>query len=171
MGRVSGVIRRTPSPQQILDSASKQVSAGVAAAGAALGSIMEEDQDGHAYGPGPIPGPRDEKDGFSDHERWSEEADDKTRTSVVEIESSKRAQAARSVREEKGPAKAKRTVAIVVSADNSPDDNVEESAYHTEHAVSFCSLIHTSDPQLTRRSQFSRIFPPNMIPHKWICLS
>ena len=48
MGRMSGALRRTPSPQQILDGASKKVVAGVSAAGAAvtgaLSSIIEEGQ-------------------------------------------------------------------------------------------------------------------------------
>lgn len=60
MARMSGAIRRSPSPQQILDGASRRVVAGVAAAGAAvegaLSSIREE-----------------EKDAYGDHSRWSEE--------------------------------------------------------------------------------------------------
>ncbi|UNI24586.1 hypothetical protein JDV02_010320 [Purpureocillium takamizusanense] len=60
--RMSGALRRTPSPQQFLDSTGKTVVAGVAAAGAAMGkalaSIREEDKH---YGENP----------------WSEEADAK----------------------------------------------------------------------------------------------
>ncbi|KAJ6439490.1 peroxin 22-like protein [Purpureocillium lavendulum] len=60
--RMSGALRRTPSPQQFLDSTGKTVAAGVAAAGAAMGkalaSIREEDKH---YGENP----------------WSEEADAK----------------------------------------------------------------------------------------------
>ena len=60
--RMSGALRRTPSPQQFLDSTGKTVAAGVAAAGAAMGkalaSIREEDKQ---YGENP----------------WSEEADAK----------------------------------------------------------------------------------------------
>ena len=59
---MSGALRRTPSPQQFLDSTGKTVAAGVAAAGAAMGkalaSIREEDK---AYAENP----------------WSEEADAK----------------------------------------------------------------------------------------------
>lgn len=62
--RMSGALRRTPSPQHILDRAGKTVAAGVAAAGTAVGSalaaIREED-----------------KAAFADHETWSEEADAK----------------------------------------------------------------------------------------------
>ncbi|QPG97549.1 hypothetical protein C2857_006511 [Epichloe festucae Fl1] len=60
--RMSGALRRTPSPQQFFDSTGKTVAAGVAAAGAAMGkalaSIREEDK---AYVENP----------------WSEEADAK----------------------------------------------------------------------------------------------
>ncbi|KAG5948811.1 hypothetical protein E4U53_006132 [Claviceps sorghi] len=60
--RMTGALRRTPSPQQFFDSTGKTVAAGVAAAGAAVGkalaSIREEDE---PYGENP----------------WSEEADAK----------------------------------------------------------------------------------------------
>ena len=55
--RMSGALRRTPSPQQLFDGASRRVAAGMAAVGGALSSIREEDK-------------RD----FEDHSRWSEEA-------------------------------------------------------------------------------------------------
>jgi hypothetical protein len=139
-GQVRGALRRTPSPQQFFDHASKQVSAGIAAAGSALGSIMEDPESGHAY--------RDEREhereedrreGFSDHERWSEEADEKEkvrRVGLVESESERRAEAARSVREDKGKGKAKRTVAVVVSADTNMDGKMdEEDVVYSEHAV------------------------------------
>lgn len=46
--RMSGALRRTPSPQQLFDSTGKMAAAGMAAAGAAMGkalaSIREEDQ-------------------------------------------------------------------------------------------------------------------------------
>ncbi|KAJ5743206.1 hypothetical protein N7533_010308 [Penicillium manginii] len=61
MGRMQGALRRTPSPQQIFDGASRKVAAGVTAAGAfvgnALTSIREEN-----------------RGDFEDHSRWSEEA-------------------------------------------------------------------------------------------------
>jgi hypothetical protein len=59
--RMSGALRRTPSPQQFLDSTGKTVAAGVAAAGAVMGkalaSIREEDK--------------------PENNPWSEEADAK----------------------------------------------------------------------------------------------
>ncbi|KAG9256256.1 peroxin 22-like protein [Emericellopsis atlantica] len=61
--RMSGALRRTPSPQQFLDSTGKTVAAGFAAAGAAMGkalaSIREEDK------------------AYAGSNPWSEEADAK----------------------------------------------------------------------------------------------
>lgn len=103
--RMSGALRRTPSPQQFLDSAGKTVAAGVAAAGAAVGSalaaIREED-----------------KNAYADHETWSEEADAKK-------------QDKRSSSSKHGNKKRK-VVTIIVSADMHMDD-VDEEGFH-EHA-------------------------------------
>lgn len=61
--RMSGALRRTPSPQQFFDSTGKTVAAGFAAAGAAMGkalsSIREDDKQ------------------YPDNNPWSEEADAK----------------------------------------------------------------------------------------------
>lgn len=136
-----GAIRRTPSPQQFFDSASKQVGAAAAAAGAALGSIIEEDKDGF-YEDGSRRRERRGRDGegevFSDHERWSEEAEEKTRVGAVEAESGKRADAAlRSARDDKGKGKSKKAVAVVVSADSGSDSAYEQdTTFQSEHAVS-----------------------------------
>ncbi|VUC20606.1 unnamed protein product [Clonostachys rosea] len=54
--RMSGALRRTPSPQQLIDSTGKSVAAGFAAMGKALASIREEDK-------------------YSENNPWSEEAD------------------------------------------------------------------------------------------------
>lgn len=146
-GRVQGVMRRTPSPQQFFDNASKQVSAGFAAAGAALGSIVEEERDDD-YEDGRRVNRSEErrverraagkdereKEGFSDHERWSEEADERQRVSTVEAGSSRRASAAKD--QGKGKGRAKRAVAVVVSANTDSDFADETSGYRTEHAVS-----------------------------------
>lgn len=105
--RVSGALRRTPSPQNLLDRAGKTVAAGVAAAGTAVGSalaaIREED-----------------KAAFADHETWSEEAD------------AKKENVPASQPREPGNKK-KKVVAIVISADTQLDD-VDEDGY-LEHAV------------------------------------
>lgn len=134
LSRVTGVIGRTPSPQQFFDHASRQVSAGVAAAGAAAGaalsSIMEEnkhDDDEHLLsheGRNELLARREEREGFSDHERWSEEAEEKRRT---EVGSSRR--------EDKGKGRSKRIVAIVLSAETDDYKHDADASYHTEHGV------------------------------------
>lgn len=104
--RMSGALRRTPSPQNFLDRAGKTVAAGVAAAGTAVGSalaaIREED-----------------KAAFADHETWSEEADAKKEKPTAP-------------QSREAGIKKRKTVAIVVSADTSFE--VDEDGYH-EHAV------------------------------------
>jgi hypothetical protein len=77
----------------------------------------------------------EEREGFSDHERWSEEADDPQRMGAVEAESERRAKVARNVRDEKGKGRAKRAVAVVVSADASNVETDMSAGYTTEHAV------------------------------------
>ena len=120
IARMSGAIRRTPSPQQIFDGASRRVVAGVAAAGAAVGgalsSIREED-----------------KKDFEDHSRWSEEAE----TRATEVPSR---------REPSGrgkPSSKRKTVAVVLSAE-SDYEHSQEASYHQEHAVStgVCTLLY-----------------------------
>lgn len=61
-GRVTGALKRTPSPQQSYDWASKTVAAGVAAAGAMVGGALKTVREGS-------------QEDYEDHERWSEEAD------------------------------------------------------------------------------------------------
>ena len=131
MGRVHGVLRRTPSPQQLFDTVSKKTAAGVAAAGAAAGaalaSIREEDRD----------------EAFGDHSRWSEEA---ALRRNVEAQSAQSATAvdtqtrsfAESVRSgpQKGDKKRK-TVALVVSAESLMDNpHDDDGSYRSENAVS-----------------------------------
>jgi hypothetical protein len=60
MARVSGALRRTPSPQQIFDGASKKVVAGMAVAGAAVGGALSSIRE-------------DDKEDYADHSRWSQE--------------------------------------------------------------------------------------------------
>ena len=134
IARMSGALRRTPSPQQLFDGASRKVAAGVAAAGAvvggALSSIKEEDK-------------RD----FEDHSRWSEEAESRNGgptgdqgpgpkgidPTTTGIGSSSRQPT--SVSQRHGGLKRK-TVAIVVSSESSHDTGVQEGIdYHQEHAV------------------------------------
>lgn len=110
--RMSGAIRRTPSPQQIFDGASRRVVAGVTAAGVAVGgalsSIREED-----------------KKDYEDHSRWSEEAE--TRASEAPAQRGPDARGK--------PGSRRKAIAIVLSAE-SDYDHSEETSYHQEHAVS-----------------------------------
>ena len=131
MNRVSGAIRRTPSPQQLLDGASKRVAAGVAAAGAvvggALSSIREESTN---------------REGYEDHSRWSEEAelhkrsgrppplDDGARAGGL---SSGAASHGRTASTQYQSAARRKTVAVVVSADVAARLSDDE---HHEDAVS-----------------------------------
>lgn len=129
VGRVQGAIRRTPSPQQIFDGASRRVVAGVTAAGAAVGgalsAIKEEDR-------------RD----FEDHSRWSEEAETRATTATASAPHDPRAiQAGLSAGKSEPSAakggKKRKTVAVVVSADIGHHDLGEEVSYIQEHAVRF----------------------------------
>lgn len=134
IGRMTGAIKRTPSPQQFFDSASKQVMGGIAAAGTALGSIMEVDSNADPYserGSRSQSRLRQEREGFSDHERWSEEADERHRISTVEADSEK---GAKNAAKDKGKGRSKRAVAVVVSAD--VGDEQEHEGMFTEHGVS-----------------------------------
>ncbi|TKA80386.1 hypothetical protein B0A55_01912 [Friedmanniomyces simplex] len=171
-GQVRGAMRRTPSPQQFLDHASKQVSAGIAAAGSALGSIMEDpENDRHGYDDR-VDGEQvqrrrgerredREREGFSDHERWSEEADEKVRVGMVEAESERRADAARSGREDKGKGRARKTVAVVVSADTNMDGKIdEEDIVYDQHASILSHLPEHHDPSAT--DLFILIYAPGL---------
>ena len=129
--RVQGVMRRTPSPQQLFDSVSKKTAAGFAAAGAAAGAALASIRE-------------EGKDDFADHSRWSEEASLR-RNVEAQSEQSKAAVDANArgfasaVRD--GPAYTgkRKTVAIVVSAESLMDDPHEESGpYRSENAV--CEL-------------------------------
>ncbi|KXT03724.1 hypothetical protein AC579_8603 [Pseudocercospora musae] len=148
-GRVQGAMRRTPSPQQFFDHASKQVMGGMAAAGAALSSIIENpdsrehSQDGRR---------RDERDGFSDHERWSEEAEERQRINITESASGKRSTS-------KGKSRSKRTVAVVLSA-NVDTSAADDGAFHTEHGSILSHLPSALNPELT--DLFVLIYAPNL---------
>jgi hypothetical protein len=128
LGRVQGVIRRTPSPQQLFDGASKRVVAGVAAAGAvvggALSSIREED-----------------KDDFGDHERWRQDTANRGFGVSGGVGDGKRSIGL-------VPGGKRRTVVIVLSAeegDLSLEDE-ESKGWRNEHAVSQCCAVRTDPP-------------------------
>lgn len=116
IARMQGALRRTPSPQQIFDGASKRVAAGVAAAGAVVGgaltSIREED-----------------RDAFDDHSRWSEEAASR---------GMRPGDAESSVLPTRPPPLVERkqkTVAIVVSSVAPRGESQDTDTHSSEHAV------------------------------------
>ncbi|OJK04575.1 hypothetical protein ASPACDRAFT_1851553 [Aspergillus aculeatus ATCC 16872] len=132
MARMQGALRRTPSPQQILDGASKRVAAGMAAAGAfvggALTSIREED-----------------RGDFEDHSRWSEE---------VESRANQREQPARAAPTTReavsGPIltdkKKRKTIAIVVSSETprvDPEEIISQHASILSHLPEHVNLDTT----------------------------
>lgn len=144
VARMSGAIRRTPSPQQLIDGASRRVSATVAAAGAMVGgaltSIREE-----SHG----------NDHFGDHTRWSEEAEmnrkfgaqrEGTATTTGEhssafnasihdtrIRSDNLQMRSAGIRQNDN----KKTVAVVLSAEAVGDEhNLNSNPHVTENAVS-----------------------------------
>ncbi|KAF4466655.1 peroxin Pex22 [Fusarium albosuccineum] len=131
--RMSGALRRTPSPQQFFDSTGKTVAAGVAAASAAMGkalaSIREED-----------------KSPYGETNPWSEEADAKK----------ERAPATASSPLIGG--RRRKTVAIVVSADTQAGPE-EEDAYH-EHASILSHISRHND--FSKIKLFVLIYAPGL---------
>lgn len=123
VARMSGALKRTPSPQQFLEGASRTVSAGITAAGAAVGnalsSIREED-----------------KNAYKDHKTWSEEAEAR-KTSGPAVPAT-----AKSVAKAVASSGKKTKVAVVVSADADLDGVDDGLDYSQTHAVSV--LLHFS---------------------------
>ncbi|KAF2183664.1 hypothetical protein K469DRAFT_751390 [Zopfia rhizophila CBS 207.26] len=152
VSRVQGVIRRTPSPQQLFDSVSKKTAAGVAAAGAAVGGVLASIRE-------------EDRDDFGDHNRWSEEA---ALRRNVEAQSSQSASAvdsqtrlfAASVRGGGHTGGRRKTVAIVVSAESSMENpHEEESAHYSEHAT---ILSHLPDTDFSKTKLFVLIYSPSL---------
>ena len=133
MSRVQGVIRRTPSPQQVFDTVSKKTAAGWAAAGAALASIREEDKD----------------DAYGDHSRCSEEAairrnvEAQSAQSSAAVDEQARAFAA-SVRSGPHAGGKRKTVVLVVSAESLMDAHDDDGSYRSENAVCISLSSHTN---------------------------
>ncbi|KAL8686153.1 MAG: hypothetical protein Q9218_007310 [Villophora microphyllina] len=152
--RMSGAIRRSPSPQQIFDGASRRVVAGMTAAGAAVGgalsAIREEDR-------------RD----FEDHSRWSEEAETRATTATASAPPDQRAiQATMSATQSSSgrtrEGKKRKTIAVVVSADIGHHESAEEVTYIQEHA-SILSHLPTHVDAETR--VFVLIYAPDLKQH------
>ncbi|KAF1364347.1 hypothetical protein EJ07DRAFT_172351 [Lizonia empirigonia] len=145
LSRVQGVIRRTPSPQQVFDTVTKKTAAGWAAAGAALASIREED-----------------KDDYGDHSRWSEEAairrnvEAQAAQSAPAVDDHARAFAA-SVRSGPQPAAKRKTVVLVVSAESLMDAHDDDGSYRAENAT---LLSHLPDTDFATTKLFVLIYSP-----------
>ncbi|KAJ5205019.1 uncharacterized protein N7498_005898 [Penicillium cinerascens] len=146
MARMQGALRRTPSPQQIFDGASRRVVAGVTAAGALVG--------------GALTSIREENRGdFEDHTRWSEEAESRN----VERGQQGAAPSMSGALPTRGPAagqhssdKKKKTVVIVLSS-LSPADSDE---YASEHASILSHLPEHVDLDTSR--VFVLIYAPDV---------
>jgi hypothetical protein len=164
---VREVMRRTPSPQQAFDSVKKYGAASVAAAGAvvggALSSIREE---GSERSPSRSK-PKSAEEVFSDHERWSEEAERR-----VDMPEGNRGAASSSVDTfgaatrdapssiPKLPTGSRRkTVAVVVSGEILLEHlrDEDEGKYHSEQAVCAFTSPSTNHANMVRRSPYCPI--------------
>lgn len=122
MARMSGALRRTPSPQQVFDGASRTVVGGLAAAGAVVGNALSSIRE-------------EVKDPYADHRTWSEEAE--LRKAGITADVSERPPKVGAPQNAPISRNAPRkTVAVVVSADLGHDELGNDESYHHEHAVS-----------------------------------
>jgi hypothetical protein len=127
MARMSGALKRTPSPQQVFDGASRTVLGGIAAAGAVVGSALSSIRE-------------EDKNAYKDHRTWSEEAEGRAPgvspvpPGGIEMRSASEPGVQQRVQVGNGKRK---TVAIVVSADTSNDDDFDDEGGFYERAVSF----------------------------------
>lgn len=130
LARMSGALRRTPSPQHVLESASRKVAAGVAAAGAIVGGALSSLRD-------------ENKDDYGDHSTWSEEAEARRENEarapegqgIVDINNRASGQSITQGSSQSQRNVRRKTVAVVVSAASDvhvPD--LEDDAYQA-HAV------------------------------------
>jgi hypothetical protein len=128
MARMSGALKRTPSPQQVFDGASRTVLGGIAAAGAVVGSALSSIRE-------------EDKNAYKDHRTWSEEAEGRAPgvspapPGGIEMRTASEPGVQPTQRVQVGNGKRK-TVAIVVSADTSNDDDFDDEGGFYERAVS-----------------------------------
>ncbi|KAF2396437.1 hypothetical protein EJ06DRAFT_585301 [Trichodelitschia bisporula] len=149
MTRVSDVLRRTPSPQQVFDTASKRVVAGVAAAGAVVGTALNAIREGD----------EEHKGEFDDHRQWSEEV---TRREVSTTETENipavapvvptynATETRRDGPQKYAPDARRKTVVVVLSGETlgGEEDEAQGAAY-TEH-VSLLSQLPPVNPATTK---------------------
>lgn len=144
VGMMQELRKRTPSPAQAYDYMKKTSAAGIAVAGAAVGSalgaIREESADSRDRR-----GDRRNEEGYSDHERWSEEAERRVGSHADQSRGAVAANAATFGQSLKsGPGQQhtggrRKMVAIVISSEVLLDQMQEDDGkYHSEHVVSFC---------------------------------
>jgi len=153
MARMSGALKRAPSPQQIFDGASKTVAAGVAAAGAVVGSALSSIRE-------------EDKNAFKDHKTWSEEAEARKsgRGSDIPGLQGPTKSSSQSQRVTPGQSTIRRkTVAIVVSADADNDGVDDGEEYHHEHASILTHLPKHID--FSRVRLFVLIYSPDLKEH------
>ena len=176
MARMSGALRRTPSPQQFMEGASRSVVAGVAAAGAVVGSALSSIRE-------------EDKNAYKDHKTWSEEAESRLPgvspgpPGGIELRSASELgmptvpRAPFASPSEPGTTRRtavgsgrRKTVAIVVSADTSLDDIDEDEGSFHEHAVSFIEF--SSGPSSDMCSPFFPIYLeiPTFPRYDFLCL-
>ncbi|EAW07184.1 uncharacterized protein ACLA_018880 [Aspergillus clavatus NRRL 1] len=149
MARMQGALRRTPSPQQIFDGASRRVAAGVAAAGAFMGSALTSIRE-------------EDRGDFEDHSRWSEEvrsrANDRAGQPAAAAPAVSGAIPTRSAASgPSAPEKRKKTVAIVVSSVLS---NHDDEDFASEHASILSHLPEHIDPDTAKI--FVLIYAPGL---------
>jgi hypothetical protein len=130
VARMSGALRRTPSPQQFMEGASRSVVAGVAAAGAVVGSALSSIRE-------------EDKNAYKDHKTWSEEAEARASgvspgpvppPQQIEMRPGTIPGVSPTARVPVGNGRRK-TVAVVVSADTHLDDLDEDEGSFHQHAV------------------------------------
>lgn len=132
--RMQGALRRTPSPQEILDGASRRVAAGITAAGAFMGLA-------------PI---REEGRGdFEDHTRWSEEVQSRAYENQRIADTPVMSGALQSRGGTPLPSaltkqKINKTVAIVVSSVSQEHDPVDLDSEHVVSRLELEPLERTS---------------------------
>lgn len=123
----------TGSPQQWVDTASKAMSAGMAAASAAVGGALASIREG-------------DKAAYADHETWSEEAD------------ARKDRPSASTAAKSGPSRRRKTVVLVVSADSMPD-SFDEDTFH-EYASILSYIPRQND--FSRVRIFVLIYAPGL---------
>ncbi|KAL2366847.1 hypothetical protein RJZ56_000179 [Blastomyces dermatitidis] len=150
ISRVQGALRRTPSPQQLFDGASRRVAAGVAAAGAVVGGALTAIREEGA-------------NDFEDHSRWTEEANSRGVLATAGPPTTADTFPPPMVAPAKNapPTKSRRTVAIVVSSVSDVEHQNDPEGQTPEHSI-LSHLPEYVDPNTTR--VFVLIYAPGLQP-------